>query len=105
MDNNVKPMVTLNTTSVTRVQILLKRAEHRGEGKSIENFVEDLIDLACDVQVQRWDNSDKAKDRRQFAEAITSLNVIGADGSIKDPTLLSKLAQKYHIVGGAQAQV
>lgn len=103
MDN--KPVVTLNQTSVTRVQILLKRAEARGEGKSIENFVEDLIDLACDVQVQRWENSDKAKNRRLFAESIASLNVIGADGQIKDQALLVKLAQKYHIVEGTQAQV
>jgi hypothetical protein len=105
MDNNSVPSVVLNQTSVKRVGILLKRAEARGEGKSMDNFLEDLIDLACDVQTQRWENSDKARDRRQFAEAIASLNVISPDGSIKDPALLSKLAQKYHIVGGQSAQV
>lgn len=88
----------LNDTSVSRVKILHARLQARGENRSIESFTEDLIDLACDVQTQRWENGDKARNRRQFAEAIQSLGVLGADGSIKNAELLGKLATKYQIV-------
>lgn len=97
--------VTLNETSMIRVKNLLERAASRGEGKSIDNFVEDLLDLACDVKQQRWDNSDVTKNRRLFTESIVSLNVIDASGHVTNPELFAKLLNKYQIAGGSQKVV
>lgn len=90
--------VTLNETSMTRIQILLDRATARGEAKSIENFTEDLIDLACDVQTQRWENGDKSKNRRLFSVSLVELNVVNNAGVVTNPELFAKLAKKYQMV-------
>lgn len=99
------PAITLNETSMTRVRILLERATARGEAKSLDNFVEDLIDLACDVKIQRWDNSDVSKNRRLFTEALVSLNVVDGNGAVSKPDIFAKLVSKYQITGGTQKAV
>jgi hypothetical protein len=95
----------LAETSEARLNNLYERYKNRAGHAAMtkEGFLEEIIDLGCHVQQQRWEAGDRARNQKNFAKAIESLNVVKADGAV-DGALLGKLMNKYKI-GGTAAQV
>jgi hypothetical protein len=102
---NETPAIALNAISMSRVRIFAERAKARGDERSLEAWVEELMGFAIEETYRRWKSSDKYHNRNKFSDDLVKLNVIGADGAIKNPALLAQLVQKYGIVGGQQKEV
>jgi hypothetical protein len=105
-------VVEISAAAKARLTIMLDRAVARGEGMSFDAFLETIIDLGCDVKSQRWENSDKAKDRRLFSEALVKHNVLDPATGLPRPDkaqLFTHFVRKYHVgdasTKGANRQV
>jgi hypothetical protein len=97
--------ITLNSITMSRLRNFAERAKHRGDERSLEAWTEELMDFGITELQRRWVSSDKYHNRNRFASEIAKLGVFDANGNIKDPALLAKLANKYQIVTGAQKEV
>lgn len=97
--------ITLNQLTMGRLRIFAERAKARGDERSLDAWAEELMGFAIEETQRRWKSSDTYHNRNRFANDIAKLGVIGPDGSIKNPQLLTQLATKYGIVAGQQKEV
>jgi hypothetical protein len=94
---------TVEARVMTSIHRLKEDFEQRGEFLSLQGVMLHVIDKGISATRHYWSASDQNKNRRDFAKQAVSL--LNADGTVKDPAALAKLAIEKGLVKGTKREV